>query len=172
MPDLNPGETHLVRGLRILSRSAPQEAPPLVRQELVTAFRRHHARARHRRLAGIAAMAAGLAVAAGLMLAPDRQLLQSSGRDVAAIPAANTQSYSPSEATRQFIPVLYGQQPPGEEPTIVVRLQMPASALRLVGVPVAEDAFDRPVLTEVIVGHDGLPYAVRLLPTSNQGVKQ
>jgi hypothetical protein len=45
----------------------------------------------------------------------------------------------------------------------IVRLELPGSALQLVGYPVTEELLERRVLTDVLVGQDGVPYAVRLV---------
>ncbi len=45
----------------------------------------------------------------------------------------------------------------------IVRVDMPGSALQLVGYPVNEELLQRRVLTDILVGQDGLPYAVRLV---------
>jgi hypothetical protein len=115
-----------------------------------------------------------LTLAAALMLSRDRSLPASAG--VAPEPSAPALAQAAGSAANQpFVPVLYGQRPPGGGPAIVVRLQMPASDLRLVGVPVEEDVASRIVQAEVALGPDGLPYALRLLPDNNlsplQGVK-
>lgn len=47
----------------------------------------------------------------------------------------------------------------------MVRLEMPGSALQLIGYPVNEELLERRVLTDVLVGQDGVPYAVRLVQT-------
>ena len=47
----------------------------------------------------------------------------------------------------------------------VVRLELPGSALRLVGYPVDEELSERRVVTDVLLSQDGTPYAVRLVRT-------
>ena len=47
----------------------------------------------------------------------------------------------------------------------MVRLDLPGSALQLIGYPVDEELLERRVLTDVLVGQDGVPYAVRLVQT-------
>ena len=47
----------------------------------------------------------------------------------------------------------------------MIRLDLPGSALQLIGYPVDEDLLERRVLTDVLVGQDGVPYAVRLVQT-------
>jgi hypothetical protein len=50
-------------------------------------------------------------------------------------------------------------------PSRVVRLDLPGSALQLIGYPVDEELLERRVLTDILVGQDGMPYAVRLVQT-------
>jgi hypothetical protein len=45
----------------------------------------------------------------------------------------------------------------------VIRLQMPGGALALVGIPVAPDLADQPIVADIAVAQDGRPYAVRLV---------
>jgi hypothetical protein len=47
----------------------------------------------------------------------------------------------------------------------MVRMNLPGSALQLIGYPVDEELLERRVLTDVLVGQDGTPYAVRLVQT-------
>ncbi len=171
MPELGQEENGLREGLRALSRSCPQKAPPWVRERVLAAFRKHHAAGRRRRVLSLAAMAAALVLAAGLMLV--RKLPLPSSPDSFAAGAPGVEIQPPYSASQPFIPVLYGQRPPAEGPAIVVRLEMPASDLRLVGVPVAEEALNRMVQADVVIGADGLPYALRVLPnnTSSPGVE-
>jgi hypothetical protein len=52
-------------------------------------------------------------------------------------------------------------------PSRMVRLDLSGSALQLIGYPVNEELLERRVLTDVLVGQDGMPYAVRLVQTSH-----
>jgi hypothetical protein len=45
----------------------------------------------------------------------------------------------------------------------LVRLQMPGSALSLVGMPVRQDAADRQFVADVLLAQDGTPFALRLV---------
>jgi hypothetical protein len=47
----------------------------------------------------------------------------------------------------------------------MVRVELTGSALQLIGYPVNEPLLERRVLTDVLVGQDGVPYAVRLVQT-------
>jgi hypothetical protein len=49
----------------------------------------------------------------------------------------------------------------------VVRLDLPGPALQLIGYPVDGQLLNRHVLTDVLVGQDGMPYAVRLVETGS-----
>ncbi len=55
--------------------------------------------------------------------------------------------------------------PPG--PSRIVRVDMTGSALQLIGYPVDGQLLDRRILTDVLVGQDGMPYAVRFVQTRN-----
>lgn len=49
----------------------------------------------------------------------------------------------------------------------MVRMNLAGSALQLMGYPVEGPLLDRHILTDVLVGQDGMPYAVRLVQTRN-----
>jgi hypothetical protein len=49
------------------------------------------------------------------------------------------------------------------DPSQMVRLVLPGSALRLVGYPVNEELAGRRVVTDVLLAPDGTPYALRLV---------
>lgn len=49
----------------------------------------------------------------------------------------------------------------------MVRMDLPGSALQLIGYPVDGQLLDRRILTDVLVGQDGMPYAVRLVQARN-----
>ena len=51
---------------------------------------------------------------------------------------------------------------PNEELRII-RVNMPISSLRLLGAPIDEDSMTRRVTTDLLIGSDGTPYAVRLV---------
>jgi hypothetical protein len=50
-------------------------------------------------------------------------------------------------------------------PSRIVRVELPGSSLQLVGYPVNAEMMDRRVVTDLLLGQDGRPYAVRLVPT-------
>ena len=49
----------------------------------------------------------------------------------------------------------------------MVRMDLPGSALQLIGYPVDGQLLDQRIVADVLVGEDGLPYAVRLVRTRN-----
>ena len=49
----------------------------------------------------------------------------------------------------------------------MVRMNLSGSALQLIGYPVEGQLLDRHILTDVLVGQDGMPYAVRLVQSRN-----
>ena len=49
----------------------------------------------------------------------------------------------------------------------MVRMDLPGSALQLMGYPVEGQLLDRRIVTDVLVGQDGMPYAVRLVQARN-----
>ena len=49
----------------------------------------------------------------------------------------------------------------------MVRMDLPGSALQLMGYPVEGQLLDRRIVTDVLVGQDGMPYAVRLVQSRN-----
>ena len=49
----------------------------------------------------------------------------------------------------------------------MVRMNLPGSALQLIGYPVDGQLLERHILTDVLVGQDGMPYAVRLVQARN-----
>ena len=49
----------------------------------------------------------------------------------------------------------------------MVRMDLPGSALQLMGYPVEGQLLDHRIVTDVLVGQDGMPYAVRLVQARN-----
>jgi len=49
----------------------------------------------------------------------------------------------------------------------IVRMDLPGSALQLIGYPVEGQLLDRRIVTDILVGQDGMPYAVRLIQARN-----
>jgi hypothetical protein len=49
----------------------------------------------------------------------------------------------------------------------MLRVDLPGSALQLIGYPIDGQLLDRRIVADVLVGQDGLPYAVRLVNAPN-----
>ena len=112
-------------------------------------------------LSGVAAVAAGIALLVWLREAP---------RPAAGGPAATQMAASPvavpvaveEEADASFYPLPQAEALPDVENAMVVRVQLPASSLRLMGFPMDEERADE-VQAELLLGQDGLARGVRLV---------
>ena len=68
---------------------------------------------------------------------------------------------APREVVTEFFP-LVDYAPPFERGELV-RMRVPASAMRAVGLPVREDRLSDPVQAEVLVGQEGMARAIRFV---------
>ncbi|MBZ5611868.1 MAG: hypothetical protein LAP38_26710 [Acidobacteriia bacterium] len=170
---MKENERELLDGMRALAASEPREAPQRVEQLLLARFR---ARSKRRRAelwgsvgAGIAAVAAATALV--FWLAPPRS--QQAPADRAAVnPAGATQPAAEmqvenavvrtDEIAASFYPLPVADELPPLETGMVVRVQLPMSSLRLMGLPVGEDPGET-VQADVLLGQDGLARGVRLI---------
>jgi hypothetical protein len=181
-------EARLKEALQRLAAASRQSAPPEIGAELLSKFRRHHARRRWARRGGMLALAACFALAAiwSLRSGPQRHSGQESfakavtGNEEKSSPPApviatetkqtqktpvKPRSTRPAAmaANRPFLAL------PAYDPTVpmddlqVVRVQLPASALWKIGAPVPADVGERRMTADFVVGQDGTAYAVRLV---------
>lgn len=186
-------EPMLSPALQELSRSAPQSAPPELGQSLAAAFHRHHLRRRIIRRAATLAVSLGIGVgllwlrlgnpvvpeARQVSIKPSDSVKQSSssensdampqpGRNqirrtsartgaLHASPKANVAASTPFVALPSF-----AFRTPQEELRIV-RVEMPASSLRLLGAHVNDEIIAGRVTADLLVGPDGTAYAFRLV---------
>jgi hypothetical protein len=136
--------------LRALAKAAPQEAGPVVQQNLLVHFRQR--RTSKRRRIYISAMAASVALAIGLYLAPWRPH-----------PAIQRVPTAMDDQTSGFITLPYAQSEVPLEQPVIVRVDIPVSELGMMGVPFsATDASER-VRADLLVGQDGVTRAVRFV---------
>lgn len=169
--------------LRALAEQDRQrEAPEEVETRVLAAFRRKRAQ---RKLKTV--VLASFAAAAGLTvlflarpherpkpLAPApavRQLVAAAPEPVEiAVPAPKPVrtvrpkpqlTAQPSEIVTQFFPLL-DVAPPFERGELL-RVMVPASTMRKVGLPVNEDRLTDPVYADVLVGQEGLARAIRFV---------
>jgi hypothetical protein len=186
-------EEKLVGALRRLARESSQDASPEVAAGLAAAFRRHHRRRRTRNAAIAVLAIACLASAALLWTKPHAAAaptiakqppspaavpIAPAGTPLASVRAASQEmtrhvvnpNAPPShrrqaEARRSaaFLPLPAYDPMVAKDDLQIIRVEMPIQDLRLVGAPVGADVPNRPVRADFVVGHDGTPYAVRLV---------
>lgn len=150
---MNDCDPKLLEGLRELAAEGPQEAPAFVEGKLLHEFRRSRARRRNLRvLIATGAIAAG--IAAMLIVRPAH-----------VVPAA--QSTQTADASYQdedgFYRLPEADELPPMETAMVVRVELPMSSLRLMGVPVSDERADDAVEADVLLAQDGLARGVRLV---------
>ncbi len=177
----------LNEAFRALAREGIEGAPPRVEATLRREFRR-----RKRSKAAWRAIGIGLPIAAALAVVvfsapqtvappsprvshvappPMAWVKGGAGVSVCASPCRDERPKprrSPSAVTvadkaTPFYPLPYGGDSLGQEPHLVVRLEMQRSAMRLVGIAVPEERAREPIQADVLLGADGLARAVRFL---------
>jgi hypothetical protein len=169
----------VVTALRALAEhDREREAPEEVETRLLAAFRKKGARRRRRTVA-----LATLAVAAGITLffarpqtqprqvapVPVRQqpiavaagLLPATVPMPKATPKVRPVKRQPREIVTQFFPLL-DVAPPFERGELL-RVTVPASTMRTVGLPVNEERLGDRVYADVLVGQEGLARAIRFV---------
>jgi hypothetical protein len=175
---MNDDDLKLLEGLRELAADGPRQAPEFVEQRLLgECQKRSHERRRNRWLGlGTAAIAAGLAVMLWVRTQPVVPTPTMARLGTAA--AANTRTVAQTPPQAASVPQAYergaevainfyrlpdaDELPPMESATIV-RVQLPMSSLRLIGLPVSEDRAAESVQADMLVGQDGLARGVRFV---------
>jgi hypothetical protein len=157
-----------------------REAPEEVEVRLLAAFRQNRGKTRTRRKARTVALAT-LAVAAGITLffaspqpkqaaptpvrpqpvevAAAREPMQIP--EPKATPTPRPIKRRPREIVTQFFPLL--DAPPPFERGELLRMIVPASTMRTVGLPVNEERLGDRVYADVLVGQEGLARAIRFV---------
>jgi hypothetical protein len=133
--------------LRALAEAdAAAEARPEIEMRLLAKFRSHRRRRRFRRLAtwAVAPLAAVIVL-----------LFVFLSRREAVNPP------QPQEIVTDFFPLM-DPAPPFERGKIL-RVELPASAMKMVGLPVHEEHLADSVEADVLVGEEGLPRAIRFV---------
>jgi hypothetical protein len=150
----------LLENLRALAADGPQAAPERVERRVRAEFR---ALSRRRRVkvwasfSGVAAMAAGIALLTWVREAPKPAV------SAATVVATAAGSDVEEEADASFYPLPQAEALPAMENAMVVRVQLPASSLRMMGFPMDEERADAAVQAELLLGQDGLARGVRLV---------
>src|ERR1700722_12476710 len=141
------------------------EAAEAVELRLRSAFRKRYARPKWPYFA----IAAGIAVAVWLYPWPKAQTMEIAvvTPAVPVLPVAKTvprrarQPRAPQEVFTEFFPLM--EDPPPFERGELLRVSLPASAMRSVGLPVSEDRLTDTVQADVLVGQEGLARAIRFV---------
>jgi hypothetical protein len=142
------------------------EAPEAVELRLRSAFRRKYARPKWPYFA----IAAAAAVVLFVETRPQAQVMQIAvvTPPVAIVPVAKivprkaTHRKPPArEVVTQFFPLM--EDPPPFERGELLRVSLPASAMRSVGLPVNEERLTETVQADVLVGQEGLARAIRFV---------
>lgn len=142
------------------------EAPSEVEMRLRAAFRKQHARLKW----PYYAMAAAVAIAIFLYPRPKLQTMEIAEftPPVAVVPIAHPararvahKMAPPHEIVTAFFPLM--EDPPPFERGELLRVSVPASAMRGVGLPVSEEHLEDLVQADVLVGQEGLARAIRFV---------
>ncbi len=162
--DNNPSRSDelLSAKLRHLGRSSPIAASPEVEGLLVNAFRRHH---RRRKVLQMTTIVAVLVLIAGgsrwQRYAADHRPLTK--HIVVESQTSGLQQKAAAIGIEAFVSLpSFAFSEPNEDLRII-RVEMPASSLRLLGARVNDDLITQRVVADLLVGVDGTPYAFKLV---------
>ena len=153
--------------LALAESDREKEAPPEVEVRLRAAFRR-----KYKRRVWPYFVAAAAVVALFLVRVPKPQTMEIAilTPPVPVLPAAGKppvvrrKRQPPQEVVTEFYPLM--EDPPPFERGELLRVSLPAAAMRSVGVPVSEDRLGETVQADVLVGQEGLARAIRFVNTS------
>ncbi len=174
-------EEHVIEALRALSEhDASREASPEVEARLHVRFQTRRRRGAWRRAAAWATAAATTVAAMVVFLvvanrkppaaAPSPEVItQAVVVQPEAAPAVAVKTprrarrpvNRTQEVVTDFFPLM-DPAPPFERGQLL-RVELPASAMQMVGLPVREDRLADPVQADVLVGEEGLPRAIRFV---------
>lgn len=147
-----------------------REAPPTVEARLRSAFKRKYRRRTWVYLAAFA-MAAAAAIVLFVNARPRPQTMDIAiftppvpvlpvAKLVYAKPVHRTPQ-PPKEIATDFYPLM--DAPPPFERGELLRVSLPAAAMRRVGLPVSEDRMSELVQADILVGEEGLARAIRFV---------
>jgi hypothetical protein len=146
-----------------------REAPAAVEMRLRAAFRRKYQRRVWPYVAAFA-LAAAAAIVLFISVKPKPQTMEIAvvPPPVVTVPVANPaprkvvhRKPRPVEVVTEFYPLM--DVPPPFERGELLRVSLPASAMRNVGLPVSEDRLTEMVQADVLVGEEGLARAIRFV---------
>lgn len=157
-------EELLSEGLRRLARSSPQAASPTLERVLVQSFHRRHRRRRTLRFA--LAMTVCLAIVSALLWwqlvrrNPSDQF--TSNQRIGQQSTLESHIFGGADASTFVALPSFALSAPDEELRIL-RVEMPASSLRLLGARVNDELSTQQIVADILVGTDGTPYAFRII---------
>ena len=174
-------ESELKHALRRLADSTAQQAPERVERNVIQHFRRR--RQLRARIVWAAAITTG-AIAAGIaallmappMPKPPQAVVFHAAPPIIPRPATvvltrhpvpkkriTVQAGRDTEVATEFYALPDVDNLAPVEDTTVVRVRLPRSAMRMVGLPVNEERMSEHIQADVVLGQDGLMRAVRFL---------
>ena len=161
-------EELLSEALRRLGRSSPRAASPELERVLVQSFHRRHRRRGTLRF--LLAVAVFLAIVSGLFWwqLVTRNPPQGSASNLqidqqaSTRPAPESHNFGDADAAAFVALPSFALSSPDEELRIL-RVEMPVSALRLLGARVNDELSTQQVMADILVGADGTPYAFRII---------
>ena len=161
-------EELLSEGLRRLGRSSPQAAAPELERVLIQSFHRHHRRRRTLRFA--IAVAVCLGIVSGLLCwrlvtaNPPQRSASSHRIDQQSFtsPAPEIHNFGDADAATFVALPSFALSSP-DEGLRILRVEMPVSALRLLGARVNDELSTQQIVADILVGADGTPYAFRII---------
>jgi hypothetical protein len=135
------------------------EAPASVEIRLRAALRERY---RHRKWPYVA-IAAALVLVIGLRPKVQTMEIAVAAPSVPVLPIVKPAVHrqQPKEVTTEFFALM--EDPPPFERGELLRVSVPASAMRSVGLPVSEEHLDDVVQADVLVGEEGLARAIRFV---------
>ena len=172
-------EQELTTALRAVAESTPRAAPPELEARLTAAFRREYQKRKLLRwIPVIAATAAAAAVLTMLVrvpgappaptaitykIAPPELTVATAVAAPPRRPRPTRRPPPPAEIATAFFTLPEARDLPPAEAATVVRVQLPRSTMRLVGLPVNEERADERIRADMVLGQDGIARAIRFV---------
>ena len=156
---MNDIDQKLLEGLRGLANDGPREAPLSLEERLLGELRRRSRARRRNTWLGVGTAA----IAAGLALTMIRSVPVNHGQSIVQVEASAETPAQNDEVALNFYPLPDSDELPPLESATIVRVQLPMSSLRLMGLPVSEDGAADLVEADMLLGQDGLARGVRFI---------